>query len=349
MFHFNFQKLKKFCYFSIYLLSCNYCASEELITSIAFGSCLKETRPQPIWKSVVDVKPDVFVLLGDNIYGDTRDMAKLRAKWKKFNSIEEFQKLRSTSRLLAVWDDHDYGENDAGLEYPYKSESQQIFLDFLYEPRDSMRRKSPGIYDSITLGPDGKRVQFILLDTRYFRTPLRRAVIRKKGNGPYEPNDSNKAELLGIDQWKWLEQKLRVPSELKIIASSIQVLSSNHGWETWGNFPKDKARLLNLLKNTKSASIVLSGDRHSAEISRLDVVNSLPLLDITSSAMNQRQRPNTEKNIHRIGEKYFKENFGHIEIDWSATKPIVKVSIRDLEGKVQLQHQIDYNIPKKTD
>ena len=268
---------------------------------------------------------------------------------EKFNSIEEFQKLRSTSRLLAVWDDHDYGENDAGLEYPHKAESQQIFLDFLYEPRDSVRRKSPGIYDSIILGPDGKRVQFILLDTRYFRTPLKRAAKEKSGNGPYVPNDSEKAELLGREQWNWLEKTLKIHADLRIIASSIQVLSANHGWETWGNFPNDRARLLNLLMNSKGASIIISGDRHSAEISRLDVVNSLPLLDITSSAMNQRQRPNSEKNIHWIGEKYFKENFGHIEIDWSATKPIVKVSIRDLEGKVQLQHQIDYNIPKKTD
>ena len=133
------------------------CQAEEVITSIAFGSCLKETRTQPIWESVIDSKPDVFVLLGDNIYGDTRDMDKLREKWKRFGVIEGFQKLRSNSRLLAIWDDHDYGENDAGAEYPAKFESQKIFLDFLNEPEDSKRRKSPGIYDCLTLGPERKR------------------------------------------------------------------------------------------------------------------------------------------------------------------------------------------------
>ena len=344
MFHFDFQKLKKCCYFSIYLLSCICCASEKLITSIAFGSCLKETRPQPIWKSVVDVKPDVFVLLGDNIYGDTRDMAKLRAKWKKFNSIEEFQKLRTNCRLLAVWDDHDYGENDAGLEYPRKAESQQIFLDFLNEPRDSVRRKSPGIYDSIILGPDGKRVQFILLDTRYFRTSLKRVLKRKSGNGPYVPNDSEKAELLGREQWNWLEKTLKIHADLRIIASSIQVLSANHGWETWGNFPNDRARLLNLLMNTKGASIIISGDRHSAEISQFHLPDGFLLLDITSSAMNQRQRPNSEENTYRIGDKYFNENFGLIEIDWSQKKPSVEVSIRDLQGDSQIKQKFDYNL-----
>ena len=331
-------------YSILFFPSAFYCAGDKPITSIAFGSCLKETRPQPVWQSVIDLKPDIFVLLGDNIYGDTRDMTKLKEKWNKFNSIKGFQKLRSSCRLLAVWDDHDYGENDAGLEYRPKAESQQIFLDFLKEPKDSIRRNTPGIYDSIILGPDGKRVQFILLDTRYFRTSLKRAVKRKDGNGPYEPDDSEKAELLGIEQWNWLEKSLKTPADLRIIASSIQVLSSNHGWETWGNFPKDRARLLNLLENTKGSSLVISGDRHSAEISQLDLANGFPLLDVTSSAMNQRQRPNSEKNIYRIGEKYFNENFGLIEINWSGKKPSVEISIRDLQGEIRLKHKLDYNL-----
>ena len=88
---------------------------------------------------------------------------------------------------------------------------------------------------------------------------------------------------------------------------------------------------------------MISGDRHSAEISQLDLVKSFPLLDVTSSAMNQKQRPNSEENKHRIGEKYFEENFGLIEVDWSMKKPTVCVSIRDIEGKTQVQHKIDYN------
>ena len=179
-------------------------------------------------------------------------------------------------------------------------------------------------------------MQFILLDTRYFRTSLKRAVKRKSGNGPYVPNDSEKAELLGREQWNWLEKTLKIPADLRIIASSIQVLSANHGWETWGNFPNDRARLLNLLMNTKGTSIIISGDRHSAEISEFHLPDGFPLLDITSSAMNQRQRPNSEKNTYRIGEKYFNENFGLIEIDWSQKKPSVEVSIRDLQGDSQI-------------
>ncbi len=323
-------------------------AKDRLIKSVAFGSCLKQTRPQPVWDSVLLAKPDVFVLLGDNIYGDTRDMEKLKNKWNTFSSISSFQKVRSSSYLLGIWDDHDYGENDAGNEYPRKAESQEIFLDFLGEPKDSDRRKTPGIYDSVTLGPDGKRIQFILLDTRYFRTPLKRAAQRERGKGPYEPNLSEGAEILGEVQWEWLAKMLNQPAEIRIIASSIQILSTSHGWETWGNFPKERERLLALLKKTNnSCTLILSGDRHSAEISKLEGILTYPILDITSSAMNQRQKPNEEENPLRVGERYFDENFGMLEIDWTGKSPSILASIRSLSGEVILEYKLKNFISQK--
>ena len=319
------------------------CQAEEPIETIAFGSCLKQTRPQPIWESVRAGKPDVFVLLGDNIYGDTRDMEKLKGKWDTFDAFPEFKKLRADCRLLAIWDDHDYGENDAGREFPKKTESQKLFLDFLGEPKGTQRRKTPGIYDSVTIGPKGKRVQFILLDTRYFRSALKRAPNREKGKGPYGPDDSDKAELLGEAQWKWLEETLREPADLRVIASSIQVVSTTHGWETWGNFPKERERLLALLGKTKANGVlILSGDRHSAEISKLEGALPYPLFDVTSSAMNQKQRPQDEENPNRVGERYFEENFGLLKIDWSKPGPPVTMEIRDLGGKVVRAAQVTF-------
>ena len=262
-------------------------------------------------------------------------MEKLKGKWDTFDAFPEFKKLRADCRLLAIWDDHDYGENDAGREFPKKAESQKLFLDFLGEPKGTQRRKTPGIYDSVTIGPKGKRVQFILLDTRYFRTALKRAPKREKGKGPYGPNDSDKAEILGEAQWKWLEETLREPADLRVIASSIQVVSTTHGWETWGNFPKERERLLALLGKTKANGVlILSGDRHSAEISKLEGALPYPLFDVTSSAMNQKQRPQDEENPNRVGERYFEENFGLLKIDWSKPGPPVTMEIRDLGGKV---------------
>ncbi|MFM8324384.1 MAG: alkaline phosphatase D family protein, partial [Pirellulaceae bacterium] len=117
-------------------------------------------------------KPDLFIYLGDNIYGDTRDMKLLQAKYDLLGAKPEFQRLRASVPVVSIWDDHDYGENDAGIDYPMKEESRAIFFDFWRVPSDSPRRSHPGIYGVHFFEQDGKRLQLILLDTRTFRTPL---------------------------------------------------------------------------------------------------------------------------------------------------------------------------------
>jgi len=142
------------------------------ISRIAFGSCLGQDLPQPIWKPVLAAKPDIFVFLGDNVYSDTDDEKRLRAAYAKLAAQPGFQQLRKATTILATWDDHDYGTNDSGGDFPAKAMSEQVFLDFFGVPKDSPRRQRDGVYHAETFGPPGKRVQIILLDTRYNRSPL---------------------------------------------------------------------------------------------------------------------------------------------------------------------------------
>ena len=141
---------------------------------IAFGSCSHQNKKQPILETVVKQSPDLFIYLGDNIYGDTKDMKVLQKKYGLLAAKKEFQSLRANTCVLSVWDDHDYGWNDAGKEYPFKQESKEIFMDFWKVPTDSPRRKHKGIYGSHLFKADGKSLQIILLDTRTFRDPLKR-------------------------------------------------------------------------------------------------------------------------------------------------------------------------------
>lgn len=315
---------------------------EEPLTRVAFGSCAKQNQPQPIWDAVVKTQPELFVFIGDNIYGDSRDMAVLKEKWDLLGAQPGYRKLKQNCRVLAVWDDHDYGENDAGAEYPRKRESQQLFLDFFEEPQGSPRRKREGIYDAIVLGPKGKRVQILLLDTRYFRSPL----IKKKQafepgsgyNGEYVPHADKAMTMLGDAQWKWLEEQLKRPAELRIIASSVQVIPNEHSWEKWGNFPHERDRLFEVIRKTKANGVVfISGDRHHAEISRLDRDGDYPLYDVTSSSLNQPGKWHNELNPHRIGVIYNPANFGTILIDWNQNDPTIRLQIRSDTGDVVLQ------------
>jgi len=314
---------------------------------IAFGSCAKQNKPQPIWEAVLATRPDLFLMIGDNIYGDTTDMDVLRAKYRKLGDVPGFRKLRESTRLLAVWDDHDYGANDAGADYEKRKESQQVFNDFFRVPKNSPRRKRPGIYDAHVFGPAGKRVQVILLDTRYFRSPLKKwPEGDRKTMGPYAPNRDPGATMLGEAQWKWLAEQLEVPAELRIVASSIQVVPAEHGWEMWENFPAERERLFKLIAKQKANGVVfVSGDRHLAEISRLPGEKgpvAYPLYDITSSSLNQPSGGGNEgePNRYRLSPHYTPVNFGTILIDWDADDPPLRLQIRDLKGRVVREERL---------
>src|SRR5688572_21531594 len=147
--------------------------SLPLVSKIAFGSCAEETQPQPVLELVVQHKPDIFVYLGDNIYGDTYDMKILQSKYDTLAAKPEFQRLKKNVKLFATWDDHDYGWNDSGKWYPHKKQSKEIFLKFFDEPSNSERRKHEGIYTSYMFEGEGTKMQMILLDNRSFRNSLR--------------------------------------------------------------------------------------------------------------------------------------------------------------------------------
>jgi len=312
------------------------------IARIAAGSCARQDKPQPLWEAVAAFRPDVLLMLGDNIYGDTEDMDLLREKYAKLAAQPGFAALRRTVPIVAVWDDHDYGANDAGREYPRKRESQQVFCDFFGIAADAPVRTQAGIHRAVTVGPPGRRVQFICLDTRYHRSPLNvipRAE-RVKGRGPYRPVVDPDATLLGAEQWAWLERALHEPAELRIVLSSIQVVAEDHQWERWGNFPSERARLLRTIRAAGAAGVIIvSGDRHSGEISRMppgDEALEYPLYDLTASSINQPNRFNgpDDPNRLRLGPWRRGVNFGTIEIDWEADAPAVTLALRDEQAAV---------------
>lgn len=330
---------------------------KEPLKRISFGSCAKQDQPQPIWEAVVAGKPDLFILLGDNIYGDTNDMQLLRNKYRQLEEQPGFVKLRQQCPVIATWDDHDFGRDDSGAEFELRRESQQVFLDFIQADAKDPRRQREGIYSSQTYGPPGKRVQVILLDARYFRSPLKKGFdAREPGEGyrgRYLPNDDANATVLGEAQWTWLAEQLRQPAELRIIGSSYQVLSNQHGWEMWGNFPRERERLFGLIRSTAAKGVLLiSGDRHLAELAGLPASSSegvgYPLYEATSSSLNQPSgnftktgvRFANEINPYRLGLTWFDVNFGNILINWDEADPVIRMQISDEQGAVILQQRM---------
>ena len=311
-------------------------------TVIAFGACLHENKPQPIWDAVIATEPDLFIFTGDNIYADTQDMDVMRAKYAKLAAQPGYQKLLKTCPVLATWDDHDYGVNDGGKNYPKKKESAEICLDFFGVPEDDPRRTREGIYGSKIMGEPGSRVQVILLDTRYFRDDLDKyAKGEKKPDnivGWYKPTKDTSRTMLGEAQWKWLEQELKKQAEVRLIVSSIQVISWEKGMECWGNMPHERDRLFKLIESTKAqGAFFISGDVHFTELSMTKDEGPYPLYDLTSSGLNQSPGRTwyTSVNSYRLpGSVYPGRNFGLIEIDWAGQDTTITLQGRKESGEV---------------
>ncbi|WP_424494469.1 alkaline phosphatase D family protein [Salinimicrobium sp. GXAS 041] len=306
--------------------------SKKADFTIAFGSCNRQDLSQPLWEPIIAHKPDVFIWGGDNIYADTEDMEKLEREYQLQKQNEGYQKLVSNTNIQATWDDHDYGQNDGGSSWEYKKESQQEFLDFLEVPLSDARRSREGVYHSKTYEKENGSVKIILLDTRYFRSALKASA--KEGKR-YDAGANG--TILGEKQWTWLKQELeQSEADFNIIMSSIQVLSGEHGFETWANFPKEVSRLQDLIASTTAKNIVLlSGDRHISEFSRKEMpALNYQLVDFTSSGLTHSYSDfSGEPNKYRVGDVVSDLSFGLLLFDFENKK--IRMQMRGKKNEVQ--------------
>lgn len=314
------------------------------LSRIAFGSCANQTMAQPIWDPILAYRPDLFIFTGDNVYGDfnAADAADLKRAYAEASHIAGYSKLRDTVPHLAVWDDHDYGANDGGADFAHKAVSKELFLDFWNAPATDARRQREGIYDSRVIGPPGMRVQIILLDVRWFRSPLKITDQRgAPGKERYLPDPDPAKTMLGATQWAWLAEELRKPAELRLIVSSTQVLAEGHGWERWGNMPLERHKLIDTIRDSGAKGVVLlSGDRHIGALYRETPPRLYPLHEITSSGLNMVYWAAKEAGPNRLGALYAAANFGVVDVDWWERKLVL--ALRDDGGNVRRSVEIDF-------
>jgi alkaline phosphatase D len=312
--------------------------SGESVDIIAFGSCNRQNRPQPLWQPIISDQPDLWIWMGDNIYGDTPNMDTLRAKYELQDQVPDYQALKAKTPIIGVWDDHDYGINDGGKNFAQKKQSRDLMFDFLGVPVNAPERKREGAYSSHLIGTGDNLVKVILLDARYFRDTLERI------DKVYQLNQNG--EVLGEAQWKWLEEELKnSPAKINLISSGVQILPTEHAYEKWANFPKERERLLDLIaKSGAKTPVLLSGDRHIAEVMKLtDSRFPNGLFEITSSGLTHTWGEITpEPNQYRIGQLIAKLNYGLALIDWK--KEEVTFQIKGEKGVVIATQVVPFSL-----
>jgi alkaline phosphatase D len=305
---------------------------DTLITRVAFGSCIDPEQPIPILEAIQARNPRLMVMLGDNVYGDAvsgdPSLPELRRAYENLANNQFFRSFSASIPVLSVWDDHDYGLNDGGIEFAHKVEAERIFDAFWGVGEGDPRAEHEGVYGSFTFGPVGQQIQIILLDTRTHRSALKRmGRFQFWRKGRFEATSDHRQDMLGRSQWRWLEAALNKPADLRIVVSSVQVLPKRHGWERWGQMPMERAKLIDLLHRRDNV-VIVSGDRHWATMYQDD----FGLTEMTASSLNRpvgRSAPERDKD--RVVKPFVDSNFGEIEVDWEAR--VATIRILDVLGQ----------------
>ena len=298
------------------LISINLYANQEIVT-LGFGSCLHQDRSMAILNTIEKKELDLFMFIGDNVYGDQEDgeLDKLIRTYKQqYNNLEDFLKNVSTE---FIWDDHDFGLNDGGSNYRYKDTAKELFLETWQIPKNDPRRQRDGLYFDKMVEKNGLKIHLIFLDNRTFKSEWKLTdEFNKEGKERYVEDFNPEKTLLGKKQWSWLKDKLKVDSNIKIILSSLQILSLGHGWESWDKFPLERSRFFNLIDESNVSNFfILSGDRHRGGFYQFKTADNKNIYEFTSSSLNLPIPFNTEEEGPlRIGSTYRKANFGVVRI-----------------------------------
>lgn len=246
-----------------------------------------------IWSEVLQHKPDVILLIGDNLYVDRyingNSVSHKKDFWTRYVEMRKSLKLYQAKKLVpifATWDDHDYGTNDGDASFRWKKEAKKVFQSFFAQkPMGSIFQKGPGI--SFVVQAFGQRLFF--MDNRFFRTPNvndKRNKLRLK-NVKYETHWGKKQE-------RWLFSQLQNSSTPSWLIDGGQFFGGYLPWESYeASHPTNfKKTFIPNMKKSKSAVAFLSGDRHFFEFMKIPKQElGFSTYEITTSGIHTRLYP----------------------------------------------------------
>ena len=323
------------CFILFLVLSCTSIKSQMIL---GFGSCNKTHLDQSYWQVIDQEKLDAWIWLGDIVYADSDNPQVIERKFNQLKKNKNYEHFRNKNQIYGVWDDHDYGSNDGTKFFSAKDASRDILFDFLDVPKKHQSRNHKGAYQSYRISSNKISVRLILLDVRYFRDKLKKGY---SDESRYIADD--KADILGEDQWIWLGRELNNAEEdVILIGSGTQVIPQDHPFEKWSNFPTARDRLFQLIRNNADKKIILiSGDRHMAEVSAVAILPNEFLYEITSSGLTHAWSDGGyEKNDFRIRQLIRQQNYGLLRIERSNNEVTISAQIKAIDGRLIDEYEL---------
>lgn len=323
--------------------------------AIAIGSCFFLADADPMWggqdygggfeifDAIALKKPDLMVWMGDNLYfqePDELDPAAMAMRYLRQRTFPPLQKLLTAAPHLAIWDDHDYGPNDADMSHVMKGESLQLFRRYWANPSYGLP-DVPGIFGRGKWGD----VDIFLLDDRWYRS-ANRAI-----DGPDKT-------MFGAQQLAWFRNALIYSqAPIKLVVNGSQMWNRANRFEGWNHFATEQRAFASWLLAQKIDGLVfLSGDRHFSELLKVDRPGTYPLYEFTSSPLTARPWANPEAGEQQNpdvvpGTLIGRRQFGMIRVTGPGHDRVLALESYDTTGKLLWRHEIkarDLRSPKSS-
>ncbi len=321
--------------------------------AIAIGSCFFLADANPIWggqnygggfeifDSIAALKPDLMIWMGDNLYfqaPDELDPASMATRYRRQRTFAPLQKLLTSVPHLAIWDDHDYGPNDADMSNALKGESLQLFRRFWANPSYGLP-DVPGVFGRARWGD----VDVFLLDDRWYRSAS-------------DALDTPDKTMFGAQQLTWLRNALTYSNApIKLVVNGNQMWNRVNRFEGWNHFSTEQRGFADWLIAQKIDGVVfLSGDRHFTELLKVERPGTYPLYEFTSSPLTSNPWANpegAERNNPEVvpGTLVGTRQFGMIRVTGPGNDRRIALESYDTAGKLLWRHEVrasDLKSPK---
>ena len=308
----------------------------------AFGSCFYANEPEfdrpgtpyggdpSIFRSIHGLKPDFMLWVGDNTYmreADWLTESGLRHRHAHTRAEKALQPLLASTHHYATWDDHDFGPNDSDRSYRLRGESLSVFADYFPAVRYGTP-ETPGCFQRF----EWADCEFFLLDDRTFRAP----------NALSDPNKP----MFGEAQLRWLADALvSSKATFKFVVGGGQFFNDLNRFEGWNLTPGERKAFLDFVNAQGVPGLFfLSGDRHMAELLKVERPGTYPLWEFTSSPLTagvSKGHPSEANNPARVPGTWVndKRNFGWIEVSGARGERVLKAELCGPDGKVLWTHR----------
>lgn len=292
---------------------------------VAFGSCcrIQFDSQQRIFAAVRALEPDLFLWLGDNIYADSDQPASLADLYRRGRLVDHLTPLLRSTPQLAIWDDHDFGFNDADGSHPGKAGSLQVFKQYWANPGYG-EAGNPGVYFQQSYGG----VDFFFLDGRYYRDA---------SDAPDRPGKT----MLGSRQKQWLKDALmasRAPFKLLVSGTGWSSAENEKGGDSWAVYRHERDEIFDFIRDRGVTGVVgLSGDSHMGELNCVprSAEGGYDVYDLCSSPLAQMPANKFTRQVPelRVRDVWSRsENVGVLQFRMQP-EPVLTYTLHDVLGE----------------